>query len=104
MTGVSDVCVQCLFPQVGKSEEGGTYLQRSHPTIIPKHIPQCNVNFSIVRLYLVLGSSPLGGVCCSHLGGAVLPTGGQWAELPRTAPGRSPWRFTFPHQLWCSQL
>lgn len=84
MTGVSDVCVRCSFPRVGKGEEGRIYLQRSRPTSIPEHILQCNVNFSTVQLYSVLGSSLLGGLCCSHLGGAVLPVGGQWAELPRT--------------------
>lgn len=77
MTGVSEVCVHCLFSQVSR-----TYLQRSHPTFIPEHILQCNVNSSTVQLYSVPGSSLLGGMCCSHLGGAVLPAGGNGQSCP----------------------
>lgn len=45
-------------------------------------ILQCNVNSSTVQLYSVPGSSLLGGMCCSHLGGAVLPAGGNGQSCP----------------------
>lgn len=91
MTGVSEVCVHCLFSQVSR-----TYLQRPHPTFIPEHILQCNVNSSTVQLYSVPGSSLLGADVLQPSGWCCAARWGQWAELPRTTPGRCPRRSPFP--------
>lgn len=98
MTGVSEVCVHCLFSQVSR-----TYLQRSHPTFIPEHILQCNVNSSTVQLYSVPGSSLLGGRCAAAIWVVLCCPLGAVGRAAQNHSRQMSSEVTLPYQLWCSQ-